>query len=309
MQIIREFQSIAQKERPVHCAIGMFDGLHQGHQALLNHIIKQAKADAGLALVMTFQEHPARVLAPEHAPGLIYPQALKESLLAVSGLDIAWIIPFDEGLRQLDGTSFIRQIKSYCRQLAEICVGNNFAFGHRRSGNIELLKQLGREWGFRTECKSAVTSDGEAVSSTRIRSLLSEGDINKASKLLGRHYCLAGEVIKGDGLGRKLGFRTANINSQSLALPKSGVYAVEAIRNGMPLRGVLNIGTRPTLNHAKPCIQAEVHFLDFDGDIYGEFLSLELKKRIRDEQRFPDVQALQQQIRNDIQKAKSLTFE
>ena len=309
MQIIRQFQSIGQQERPVHCAIGMFDGLHQGHQALLNHIIEQAQADSGVAMILTFQEHPARVLAPEHAPGLIYPQALKESLLKASGLDIAWIIPFDEGLRQLDGTSFIRQIKTYCGRLAEICVGDNFAFGHRRSGNIDLLKQLGREWGFQTECKSAVTFDGEAVSSTRIRSLLFEGDITQASKLLGRPYCLAGDVVKGDGLGRQLGFRTANLNSRSLALPKSGVYAVEATHQGTTLRGVLNIGTRPTLNHATPRTQAEVHFLDFNSDIYGEFLSLELKERIRDEQRSPNVQALQQQIRNDIQKAKSLTFE
>lgn len=306
MQIIRQFKIIDQQERPVHCAIGMFDGLHQGHQALLRHIIERASKDSGLAVALTFQEHPARVLAPTHAPGLIYPQQLKEQLLEVSGLDIGWIIPFDEALSQLDGTTFIRQIQNNCGQLAEICVGDNFAFGHRRSGNVELLKQLGRKWGFHAECKSAVTCHGEAVSSTRIRNLIAEGNISRASDLLGRPYCMAGEVVKGDGLGRKLGFPTANFDVQTLTLPKPGVWAVRTQRNGTTLQGVLNIGTRPTLNHPTPRTQAEVHFWDFEGDIYGEFLALELRERLRDEQRFPDTQALQQQIKSDIQKAKSL---
>lgn len=308
MDIIRQFQSIGQRDRPVHCAIGMFDGLHLGHQSLLSHIIKQAKTDSGLALALTFQEHPAHILAPSHAPGLIYPQSLKELLLKEAGLNIAWIVPFDEALRQLDAASFIHQIKDHCGRLVEICVGDNFAFGHRRTGNVDLLKQLGMQWGFQTTCKTAVTCDGEPVSSTRIRNLLADGNVSKASELLGRPYCMVGEVVKGDGLGRKLGFPTANLDVQTLTLPKPGVWAVQTHRDGTTLHGVLNIGTRPTLNHPIPRTQAEVHFLNFKGDIYGEFLALELKERIRNEQRFPDIQSLQQQIQADILKAESLFF-
>ena len=306
MQILRQFESIAHEGRPVYCAIGMFDGLHQGHQLLLNHITKQAEAESGLAIVLTFQEHPAQILAPAHSPGLIYPQSVKEELLKNSGLDMAWIVPFDKGISTMDATSFIQKIKHHCGNLAGICVGDNFAFGHRRSGDAELLRHLGREWGFHAECKPAVLCDGQVVSSTRIRNLISDGDLTQASRLLGRPYCLAGEIIRGDGLGRQLGYPTANLDCQQLTRPPSGVYAVRASVRERELDGVLNIGTRPTLNHPTPKLQVEAHFWNLEDDIYGDVLSLEIRGRIRDEQRFPDIDALKKQIKCDIQTAKSI---
>jgi len=305
MDISRQFESIPNQQRPVFCAIGMFDGIHLGHQLLLEHIREKASEQQGISVVLTFQDHPARVLAPKYAPGMIYPGPIKERLLEEHGVDLAWIIPFDLALSQLDPEVFIKRISDHCGHLAGICVGQNFAFGHQRKGNLTLLKQLGASWGFEVEGKAPVMHGQSPVSSTRIRKHITEGAFPEAAELLGRPYQLTGTIVHGDGLGRKLGFPTANLDGGHLTLPPCGVYAVVTQIQGRRQEGVLNIGYRPTLKQPDPSLQVEAHFWDLDQDLYGSTLSLEIVEKIRDEQRFPNVEALKHQIAQDIATAKA----
>ena len=292
--------------QPVFCAIGMFDGVHLGHQLVVNHVIEQAKINDGIAIALTFRDHPAEILAPGRAPRLIYPSEFKQHLFESLGVDVAWIIPFDEPLSQMNAEQFIQTIKQCCVNLACICVGSNFSFGYQRRGNVDLLRRCGVKDGFGVESKPALSREGGLVSSTRIRSLITSGDLDMASKLLGRPYALIGTVIHGDGLGSQLGFPTANLDCKRLAIPPLGVYAITCDIDGVSRPGVLNIGKRPTLNHPEPKLQVEAHFWDMETQLYGKQLALEIKGKLRNENRFPGLDALKKQIHQDIEQAKMI---
>jgi riboflavin kinase/FMN adenylyltransferase len=185
-----------------------------------------------------------------------------------------------------------------------VCVGGEFTFGHKRSGNVALLKQLGAELNFSVHGLAAVSLDDEVVSSTRIREAVRAGDLAAASQMLGREYAIAGTVIRGDQVGRQLGFPTANLDVSGLVLPPNGVYAVHARVSGREHRGALNLGFRPTLASLTPSLQCEVHLLDFDADIYGAELELTFGAKLRDEQKFPSLEALKAQIARDVADAR-----
>jgi riboflavin kinase / FMN adenylyltransferase len=306
MKIIHHFDTLPTDNRPVFCAIGMFDGVHLGHQSVLNHVIAQAKRYDGISVALTFKDHPADLLTPDRSPTLIYPSSFKQTLFESQGVDLAWIVPFDRKLSQLSAEEFVEKIRLYCANLSCICVGSNFSFGHQRKGNVELLKQCGERDGFNAEGKPAYSYEAEPVSSTRIRDLIKSGNIDLASKLIGRPYQLLGQVVRGDGVGRQLGFPTANLDSQRLALPPLGVYAITCDVNGERRPGVLNIGKRPTLNQPKPMLQIEAHFWGIEVDLYGNNLALEIKGKIRNESRFPNLDALKNQIHKDIETAKGM---
>lgn len=306
METIRNFKALPTGQHPVFCAIGMFDGLHIGHQSVLRNVIAQAKDRNGISIVLTFQEHPAELLAPDRSPKLIYPPSFKETLLEEMGIDIAWVIPFDKDLSLLSAEDFLQKVMAYTGNLRGISVGSNFTFGHQRQGNVDLIKACGVRNGFQVDGKPSCSYGDELVSSTRIRSIIRSGDLQLASKLLGRPYRLIGRVFHGDGLGRKLGFPTANINIEKLEIPPLGVYAITCEIDGKKHNGVLNIGNRPTLNQPLPKLQVEAHFWDIDLDLYGKQLALEIKGRLRDERRFPSVDDLKLQIHKDIENAKSL---
>jgi riboflavin kinase/FMN adenylyltransferase len=309
MKIVHHFEALPTENQPVFCALGMFDGLHIGHQSVLRHVTKQAKSKQGLSVVLTFQDHPAELLAPERSPKLIYPAHFKQTLLESMGVNIGWIIPFDKKLSQLSAEEFVQKIREFTHDLSGISVGSNFSFGHNRQGNVGLLEACGKRDGFQVEGKPSCTFENELVSSTRIRNLIQSGNIDLASKLLGRPYCLIGQVIHGNGLGRKLGFPTANLDCERLALPPLGVYAITCNIDGKAFDGVLNIGYRPTLNHPVPKLQVEAHFWGIEMDLYSKQLALEIKGKLRDEHRFPNVDALKLQIQKDIEKAKILLNE
>jgi riboflavin kinase/FMN adenylyltransferase len=285
-------------------AIGVFDGVHLGHQQIIRQTIADARGHGGLALVVTFDRHPNVVVAPDHVPPLIYslPQRLRaiESL----GADTLLLIRFDKAFSEQTGEVFIRGLARDLGGLQSICVGADFTFGHKRSGNVALLRQLGSELGFAVHGLAAVALDGDAVSSTRIRETIRAGELDLASQMLGRAYAIAGQVVTGDKLGRQFGFPTANLDAAGLVLPPNGVYAVLALVNGGIHRAVLNIGTRPTLQNPNPPLRVEAHLLDFDADLYGQELEIRFVEKLRDERRFSSVDELRQQIGQDIAEAK-----
>jgi len=300
MNIIQDPDEWTNRPSRVCLAIGFFDGVHLGHQ----QVIRQALDDAGQgeseAVAVTFDPHPATVIAPERAPALVYSLERKLATLAGLGVRHTLLLHFDETLCRQSGEAFVRGLQSHWEGIDSICVGNQFRFGHRREGNVALLRRMGEDIGFAVHGLAAVALDGEPVSSTRIRASIRQGDFGKAGQMLGRPYRLVGRVVEGDRLGRQLGFPTANLDVTGLVLPPAGVYAVHLVWKGREHRGVLNIGVRPTLQSATPAVRVEAHLLDFDGDLYGELLEVGFIRHIRDERAFPTLDALKEQIRNDI---------
>lgn len=286
-------------------AIGMFDGVHLGHQQVIRQAVADAERHEGRAVAVTFDRHPNSVVAPGRVPPLIYSPALKVRALASMGLDATLILPFTEEFSRETPETFIRRLVAQPGILYSICVGDSFTFGHKRSGNVSLLRQIGDSLGFKVHGIAAVSLDGEAVSSTRIRERIRLGDLDAASQMLGREYALNGIVIHGDETGRALGFPTANLDVRGMQLPPGGVYAAHAYVNGRRHRAVVNIGHRPTVKQTTPDLRVEAHLLDFEGNLYGLELDLTFAGKLREEQRFPSMNALREQISRDIASARA----
>jgi riboflavin kinase/FMN adenylyltransferase len=306
MEVIHAADKINNRGRKVCAAIGMFDGVHLGHQQVIRRTIEDARQHEGIAVAITFDRHPNSVVAPNHNPPLIYSLPQKLRAIESIGVDATWLIRFDKAFSEISGEEFIRGLVRDFGQVHSLCVGSAFTFGHKRTGNVELLKRLGHESHFIVHGLASVSLDGKVVSSTRIREAIRAGDLDAASQMLGRSYALAGKVIRGDGLGRQLGFPTANLDVTNLVIPPNGVYTAHALVSGKQHRAVMNIGTRPTLRNPAPELQAEVHLLDFAGDVYDQEMEVAFVAKLRDEQRFPSREALQTQIRKDIAAAEEL---
>ncbi|MSU26677.1 MAG: bifunctional riboflavin kinase/FAD synthetase [Pedosphaera sp.] len=305
MPILTAATELRARPRKVCVAIGVFDGVHLGHQQVIRQTLGDARQHEGVPVVITFDRHPNAVVAPDRVPPMLH--SLPQKLRAIESLGIAntLLIRFDRAFSEQTGEQFIRSLALDFGHLHSVCVGSEFTFGHKRSGNVALLKQLGAELKFIVHGLAAVSLDGEPVSSTRIREAVRTGDLDSASQMLGREYSIAGSVIRGDQLGRKLGFPTANLDVAGLILPPNGVYAVHARVAGREHRGALNLGLRPTLASPTPRLQCEVHLLDFAEEIYGEELELTFATKLRDEQKFPDLAALQSQIHRDFAAARA----
>ena len=306
MRLIRTATDLNPGNRKVCLAIGFFDGVHLGHQQIIRQTITDARQHGALALVLTFDQHPNSVVAPARVPPLIY--SLPQKLRAIESLgpEALLLIHFDKAFSQKTGEAFIRELAVAWSGIQSICVGANFVFGHKRGGNVELLKKLGTELKFVVHGMAAVSLDRKPVSSTRIREAIRAGELDLASQMLGRAYSIAAPVMEGDKLGRRLGFPTANLNSTGLALPPNGVYAIHALARGKTYRAVLNIGTRPTLENPNPAVRVEAHLLDFNGELYGEQLEIVFAEKLREEQKFPSVDELKAQIARDIERAKNI---
>jgi riboflavin kinase/FMN adenylyltransferase len=307
MKIIHAAKDLQAGRRKVCLAIGFFDGVHLGHQQIIRQTIADARQHEGIALVITFDRHPNSVVAPARVPPLIY--SLPQKLRAIESLEThtLLLIHFDKAFSEQPGEAFIRGLANEVGGILSACVGANFGFGHKRGGNVALLKKLGAELNFAVHGMAAVSLDGEAVSSTRIREAISVGDLDAASQLLGRPYSLAGTVIRGDRLGHQIGFPTANLDATGRALPPNGVYAVhaEVIGEANSYRAVMNIGVRPTVNDSQPQRRMEVHLLDFEGELYGQEIELTFVEKLRDEKKFPSLGALREQIGRDIREAQA----
>ena len=285
-------------------AIGMFDGVHLGHQAVIDRLVADARRETARAVIITFDQHPAAVVAPERAPSLIQTLAQRLRMFAVLGVDATWLIHFDRAFSEQSGEAFVRGLARDFGRLCAVYVGEQFHFGHRRSGNVQLLRQLGAELGFATHAVAPFFQDGQIVSSTRVRERIRTGDLHAVRRLLGRRYTLAGPVITGDRLGRSLGFPTANLDVPRLVLPPQGVYMATAQLPDWSGPAVVNLGVRPTLGTRESRLQVEAHLLDFTREIGGTELELCFLAKLREEQRFPDLAALRLQIEADCRVAR-----
>ena len=304
MKILRTPSDLPPGPRRVCVAIGVFDGVHLGHQQVIRQTVADAEQHEALSVVVTFDRHPNAVVAPTHVPPPVYSLAQKLSAIETLGVEAAWVIHFDEAFSHQTGEEFVRALARDFSQLRSICVGSGFTFGHRRSGNVELLRRLGAELKFAVHGLAAVSLDGEPVSSTRIREAIRSGQFDAAGQMLGRAWSLAGPVVKGDQLGTRIGFPTANLEVNGRVLPPHGVYAVHVHAGSRIHRGVINIGVRPTVATGQLQVRVEAHLLDFSGDLYGQDLEITFVEKLREEQKFPTVEALKEQILRDVADAR-----
>lgn len=306
MKILRHAHELDRGSRKVSLAIGVFDGVHLGHQQVIRQAVADARQHEGLAVIVTFDAHPNTVVAPQHLPPLL--QTIPQKLRAIAALDAdaTLLLHFDEALSKQPAEEFIRQLAHDLVRVASLCVGSDFIFGHQRGGNVALLKKLGVELSFAVHGLGSVALNGETVSSTRIRESVRGGDFNAAGQMLGRPYALAGEIVHGDARGRELGFPTANLPVAGLVLPPHGVYAAHATVAGRIHRAAVNIGLRPTLGSPAPRLLVEAHLLDFSGDLYGQEMELTFVEKLRDEQRFASLDELRQQISRDVVRAREV---
>ena len=321
MKVFHTLTELAVEQRPVYLAIGVFDGVHLGHQRVISQARAEARPAGGLAVALTFDPHPIRVLRPDQAPALLTSTRHKLALLEQLGLDACLLIHFDNAFAATTAEAFIAQI-AFCRH---ICVGTRFHFGHNRAGSPALLAQLASRYGYAvTEIKPVLTATGEMISSTAVRQHILAGNLDRAATMLGRSFSILGTVEKGDGVGRQLGFPTANLNSHHEAFPSDGVYAVQVKLCGQPAAnfatasalqpspacpsypGVINLGRRPTFAERSHQRILEVHILDFNQDIYGQEIEVIFVSKLRNEQKFESVSALKTQIAADILAARQI---
>ncbi len=285
--------------------IGNFDGVHLGHRAILARVVQRAQKLGGQAVAVTFDPHPLKLLRPETPLPLLTTPEQKLQLLAACGLDAAVVLPFTREFAALPARDFVTDY--FCERLRvrEVVIGHDYCFGRGREGNIDLLKEMGSDLGFSVQVVWAVAADEAVVSSSLIRALLRLGKVVEAGRLLGRPYGVAGIVVRGKGRGAKLlGVPTANIRPINELLPASGIYAVRVRRGAEILPGVANIGTCPTFDNSDYSL--EVHLLDFDADLYNEALGVDFVARLREERRFPSIEALAAQIHADINAARQI---
>lgn len=308
MQIIKRLDEI---EKPIPNAIvtiGNFDGVHIGHQALLHTVTEKAHAVDGTAVVITFDPHPIRVLATNGYPPLITLTEQKTELIAKAGIDTLICIPFDREFAAIPPREFVADLLVGRIGMKALAIGRDYTFGRKREGNLKMLQQWAPELGYEVIVLDWIRpSDNrfQRISSTRIRELVMAGDMDGAKRLLGRSYQIRGEVAIGRNRGGKLlGFPTANINLQDELSPKTGVYAVTVEHGGKILEGVANIGYSPTFDDH--LFTVEVHILDFDQTIYGENIRVNFIQRLRGEIKFESIDALADQIREDIEKARGI---
>lgn len=300
MELIHAASEWKPGDRQVCLAIGFFDGVHLGHQEIIRRTVADAREHDARALVITFDRHPNAVVSPGHVPPLIYSPAQKFRAIESLGVDALVQIHFDEPFSRQTGSDFIHGLRRDLGVIRSLWVGANFVFGYKRSGNVALLQKLGGESGFAVHGLAAVSRDDRAVSSTRIRDAIRSGNLDAASGMLGRPYAISGQVVKGDGVGRQLGYPTANLDMAGLLLPPVGVYAGLARVDEKTCRAALNIGFRPTVVSATPQLRVEAHLLDFNGNLYGRELEVEMGVRLRGERKFASVSALREQIERDV---------
>jgi riboflavin kinase / FMN adenylyltransferase len=286
--------------------VGTFDGVHRGHWEVLAAVRARADAEGLPAVLVTFHPHPLRVVRPDHAPRLLTTPVEKKEILAESGLDYAVFLPFNDALRGYPPERFVREILMDRLGMKHLVIGYDHGFGRGRSGDADVLKDIGADQGFDVHVVGALRTDGDAISSSRIRKALLDGRVEDAAAALGRAYSLRGPVVRGDGRGSSLGFPTANIQvtDDDKLLPLEGVYAVTATTRRGSFRGVLHLGPRPMFPGSPPSI--ELHLFHFSGDLYGDEVRVDFCARLRDIHRFATIDALVSAIREDCSHAERL---
>jgi riboflavin kinase/FMN adenylyltransferase len=303
MEIIRDLDALARHPYPV-VALGNFDGVHLGHRAILRAAMERARAAGGTSFVLTYDPLPSKVLFPERAPKLLMASEDKLELLRISGIDGVIVVRFTHELSQLAPRDFVSDYLVAKIGAREVVLGHSHKFGHHRAGNASVMVDLGGEFGFDTTVVGPVKVAGIEVSSTKIRELIGAGDMRTAARLLGRYHFLSATVVRGRERGRTIGFPTANLDSATECVPPDGVYATRVVLDHGQYASITNIGMRPTFNESARSIEA--HIFDFNRDIYGHRVKLEVVERIRGEKKFASAQELAQQIQSDVARAKEI---
>jgi riboflavin kinase/FMN adenylyltransferase len=306
MEIILGIEQLKKTFSNPVITLGNFDGVHLGHQRIFEKVKDEAKKINGEAIVITFEPHPLKILSPKHYPPLLTPFKKKILLIEKAGIDKVLCIEFSLAFAEISPSEFVRDILVKKINVKKIVVGYNYHFGKGKSGNVETLKNICQLFNIEVEVMDALTIDHTIVSSSKIRELIQEGEVEKASRLLGRDYPIIGRVVAGARRGYVLGFPTANLEISEEIYPKTGVYAVEVIWKDQPFKGLANVGYNPTFN--TKTFSLEVYILNFDHEIYGDEIQVNFKKRIRDEIRFDSPSHLIDQIRKDIQWANKNVF-
>jgi len=307
MEIIDDLSSV-NPDGDTILTVGAFDGVHRGHRHLIQQMVEEARQAKRLAGLISFYPDPSAVLSPYNPTRYLSTPGEKAALLERLGLDILAILPFDQGMAQTSARDFIDLVRRHLH-MVELWVGEDFALGRARQGNVEALRAMEQELGFTVRVIEPLTWQGQIISSTRIRSLLLQGKVRKAAQLLGRYPSLAGEVVRGSQRGHCLGFPTANLEvRKERIIPADGIYAVYARLGKERHQGVANVGVRPSFEIGSERI-VEVHILDFEREIYGCDLVLEFMERLRDERRFADVEELKVQIERDIARTRRIGAE
>ena len=290
---------------PVALTIGNFDGVHLGHLAMLAQLCQAAQRRGVPPCVMTFEPHPREFFAPDQAPTRLTSLREKLELLATHGVERTYVCRFNYEFAQITAHDFIERILVKNLAVRWLLVGDDFRFGARRAGDFVMLKQTAGRLGFEIEAMPSVILDGERVSSSGVRTALAAGDLARAARLLGRAYSISGRVVRGDGLGRKLGFPTANVQMKHNRPPLTGIFAVEVAGVGdRALRGVASLGVRPTVKQqGQPVL--EVHLFDFDEPLYGRHVRVDFLRKFRDEEKYADLATLARQIALDVENARA----
>jgi riboflavin kinase/FMN adenylyltransferase len=303
MEIIRDLERLTRHSYPV-VTPGNFDGVHLGHRAILKATIDRARAAGGTAFALTYEPLPAKFLFPDRAPRLILLPEDKLELLRLSGLDGVIVLKFTRELSEVEPRDFVRDYLLGKIGAREVVIGHSVNFGHKRAGNASVMVELGRELGFDTAVVGPVKVGGTEVSSTKVRELISTGDLRGAAKLLGRYHFVHGLVVRGRERGRTIGFPTANIDNETECVPPDGVYATRLVLEDGAFPSITNIGMRPTFNETTRSVEA--HIFNFNRDIYGQRVKLELVEHIRGERKFENPEALRNQIALDLAKAREI---
>jgi riboflavin kinase/FMN adenylyltransferase len=294
----------AEIQRPTVLTLGVFDGLHLGHQLIMGTVVKRARETGAIPTVITFDPHPRAVLHPESSPPLLQTLDQKVEGFGVLGIEQTIVIRFDEGFSQTRAEDFLSDVVRDRLHAKEVYLGCGFAFGHNREGNIELLRRVSQRLGFFADEVPEVQFRNQRVSSSKIRALLAEGKVNLARRLLARPYGVEGRVERGAERGAALGFPTANLHPRNRVIPRNGVYVTGTLIDGQWRRSVTNVGVRPTFeSDGEPSVETFV--MDWAGDLYGDVVRVRFLHRLRDERKFGSIEDLQAQIENDVRRAQS----
>lgn len=307
METVFGIENYCDSNRSIYLALGNFDGVHKGHQRLIEALVEKARAGNGEAVAFIFDPHPAQVLMPDRAPRLLNTAVRKAQLMAKMGLDRLIYHPFSREIAAWTPVEFVQRILIDCLHVREIFIGFNYSFGHRGLGTPELLQEIGLQLGFGVNIIGPVEFRGEPISSSLVRKALEKGDIDTAYELLGYFPILDGVVVEGEHRGAELGFPTANVAIESLYnVPGKGVYAARAGVGGKQYHCVVNVGSKPTFHQSYP-VSVEAHLMDFVGDIYGQSICVSFLAKIRDEKRFDSVAELVAQMNRDRDQARTIS--
>lgn len=305
MQIVENLAAFDTRAYPKPVlALGNFDGVHLGHQAIFQHVVTRAREVDGTSMVFTFEPHPLQVLAPEKAPPLLTTYAQKIRLIAALGITVGLRVPFTEQFARQEPIAFVREVLWRHLGIHEVVVGHDFRFGHRRAGTVDFLQAQAEHFGYRVTVIPAIMQEDTVVSSSNIRRLLLQGQVEQAARLLGRHYAIEGPVVEGFRRGRQLGFPTANVRPVNAIVPHKGVYTVRVEWDNCLYPGVANVGYNPTFGNQT--LSVEAHLFDVEADLYGATVRVEFLHRIRDERKFASVEELAAQIASDAQEARAV---